>query len=840
MTATTCILRRTLAGATVVLGILAIQPARAAGQDVELLGRMYGTPVPQGYYSRNTEPGAFEFSRALVGSAALAAPGRLGDPRLQGALDGTNPASVTGTFAVPVVLGLFSDSPDTPPHDAPTVQAHFFDGPNPTGTISDYYTEASNGRLGMTGVVFDWQRVTLSQNQVTGQSSGLGSGSRVSQYIVEVVAQLDSLAVDWGAFDNDGPDGRPNSGDDDGFVDVLAVLHPTDGAECSGDRTSDNRIWSHRWSIAPQLGSPYVTRTASASGGFIKVDDYTVQPVKACGGAGINQIGVFAHELGHGLGLPDLYAVGADHAAVGQWDLMATGSWGCPGVFNPARPCMMGAWSRAVLGWTDVVTLGFGADHGTVSLQPTSGGGNAYRVNTAGDDYYLLENRQPAGFNSQLPDNRGGLVIWHIDADGVAARWPSNSVNSDPDNQAVSVVQADGRNHLSRVGGGRGDAGDLYPGSDANTAFHAGSDPGSFTNEGQATGITILNIQELGQSIRARILSRYQTITVAAGGPPKGAGWVRVDNGVPLGSGDHFLSAPFQRHLVEALAGVPLSPGVRLSFQAWSDGAERSHTVTTGEVDLQLNATYSGREVELAIALDSEPEGVTPGTLVTEPSSADGWFVEGATVTVEARPRTGFAFAGWTGGLTTVTNPVTVKLDTPLTASARFDVTFQPTSVPVLVPAEGGQALEVILQTENANQPILWTLVSGLLPEGLVLQPGGRVVGVPLEPGQFPVSVRVVDGIGLSGQVDFTLEVRPPALAGSAIAQGFTPGSGTPTDGQRAYLDAQGNKNGVFDLGDFRAFLQAGLPLVAESGPVRVVLPSVRLTRRPSTPGANR
>ena len=51
---------------------------------------------------------------------------------------------------------------------------------------------------------------------------------------METLEELDDGTIDWGQFDNDGPDGIPNSGDDDGFVDVLAVMHPTPGlASCS-------------------------------------------------------------------------------------------------------------------------------------------------------------------------------------------------------------------------------------------------------------------------------------------------------------------------------------------------------------------------------------------------------------------------------------------------------------------------------------------------------------------------------------------------------------------------------------------------------------------------------
>lgn len=786
-------------------------------QDVEMLGRMYGTAVPQAYYDRLGIPGAFQFDRGFRGRESILEAASRGQDGLNAAFETAAFARrVTGQFNVPVVLAAYQDSPEVLPYDRDQVQAQFFDGPNPTGTIPEFYAEASGGRIQMSGFVFDWARSGLTQAQVAGGSSGLGAGSRIAEYIAGTVAQLDSQAVDWGMFDNDGPDGVPNSGDDDGFVDVLAVLHPTDGAECGGNR-NDDRIWSHRWSLSPQIGSPYVTNTASASGGFVKIDSYTVQPVRACGGNTINQIGVFTHELGHGFGLPDLYAVGGDHAAVGQWGLMATGSWGCPGGFDPSRPCQMGAWSRVALGWADVITLPFGADHGTIAVDPALSGGSVYRVNTGTDDYFLLENRQPEGFDGSLPDGLGGLLVWQIDPNVTSARWPSNTINSVREQQGVRVVQADGREQLWRVGAGRGDAGDLFPGVDDVTEFHAGSNPASFTNDGVATGVALLSIDASTSTIRTRVLARYHTLRLFADGLPAGAGWVRVDEGSLLRSGDQLTSAPFQRHLIEAVAGVELGPGLRIGFDAWADSGERSRTVSTGETDTELRATYAGREVQLEVAMQSDQPGVTPGLLVTEPMGVDGWYAENSSVTIEALARTGFAFADWAGSLSGSPNPATITLTGPLQATAIFDVTFEATQVSAVVQAEGGQDLEVVFESENGNAPILWSLESGTLPDGLTLQPGGRIVGVPLEPGTFPLGVRVVDGIGLEGRVDFTLEVAALSLGADVVARAFTGAGQGPSVGQGRYLDAQGNGNGVFDLGDLRAFLQGPPATVAEA-----------------------
>jgi len=52
--------------------------------------------------------------------------------------------------------------------------------------------------------------------------------------------------------------------------------------------------------------------------------------------------------------------------------------------------------------------------------------------------------------------------------------------------------------------------------------------------------------------------------------------------------------------------------------------------------------------------------------------------------------------------------------------------------------------------------------------------------------------------------------VGPTSASPETLAVPFL-GSGTgPTPGQRDYLDRQGNRNGRYDLGDFRAFLASG------------------------------
>ncbi len=140
---------------------------------------------------------------------------------------------MSGTFTFPLILGLYSDTPGipmaSPAGQLPGVsltrdvmQREFFDGPNSIlKTIPEFYTEVSGGRVTLVGDAHDWFRTGLTGAEVTGDSDGLSSTDLVGEFIIEILTGIDDGTVDWGQYDSDGPDGLPNSGDDDGFVDVL-------------------------------------------------------------------------------------------------------------------------------------------------------------------------------------------------------------------------------------------------------------------------------------------------------------------------------------------------------------------------------------------------------------------------------------------------------------------------------------------------------------------------------------------------------------------------------------------------------------------------------------------
>ncbi len=690
---------------------LALLPLSGAAQDdVAMLGQLYGTRPPDGYFDlRARDPGAFEFQRGGLARNLRLEVSRIsgpGVPRVRSssqiaslAMPGRREGRVEGTFRFPLVLGYFADQSAPPPFAPATVQQEFFDGPNSRGgTIRDFYTEISRGLVDLRGNTFGWVQSSVTRLETTAGVSALGG--RVGLFIYQLLDAVDEGTIDWGLYDNDGPDGIPNSGDDDGFVDVLAVFHPTFGAECGG-AGQDDRVWAHKWALSQAYGfippgerpaeTTFATSTPAAGGGMIRIDDYTIQPVYSCDGVAINEIGVLAHELGHGFGLPDLYCTSFNcpSAGIGRWGLMGTGSWGC-GSFDPARPCHMSAWSKAVLGWVDVETLPPDTDHGVQTLDPVETSGRVVRIDAedGSDEYFLLENRQRIGFDGGLSGT--GLLIWQIDPDFIQARWPSNTVNVMSDHLGVWLRQADGR--LDLEGGvNRSDAGDPFPGSRLTTVFHAGLAPQSFTHEKRAAGVTLLDIAQEGTTVRFRAVTGYRDVVVGVEGTST-PGVVVVD-GEPLpAAGATLRRAPFQAVTLNAAAGESLGEGMRRPFIAWSDDplASRLRVLFTPLVDTRVTALYGGEEVQITPVLEGGILGVEPGVVSAAPAT-HLWVPAGTPVSVHAQPTQGFEFLGWLGEWAGRPNPFSVTPMAPLTIGAEFGLTFSSLAVPLAV---GSTALD--------------------------------------------------------------------------------------------------------------------------------------------------
>jgi M6 family metalloprotease-like protein len=462
-----------------------------AGQDIEAVARLRGIVLPQAYYERIAEhPSAFTLPNGLFRVEA----------------DGRVSATATqGTRRVAMVPALFSDSPE--PHvTAQDLQRAIFDGPAVRGTLTEAYLEMSRGRLTVTGEVTPWVRTSLTRAEVVGESSGLGEDARVGEYLVEALDLADP-GIDFSLYDNDGPDGVANSGDDDGVVDAIAFEFIEVAASCGGPG-----IWPHLWGIAAQTdGEPYATDDLGPDGQPVVVNAYITQSAVDCGGVNVQGTGTIAHEFGHVLGMPDYYHPTASGGASGRrwvlgcWELMAAGSWGCGSVGSsrePFGPSHMSARTKHALGWLDYVTVGEVRDQ-EMLLDPVQVSGEALRValDDTGREFLLMEFRTRTGFDHELPAD--GVMIYRQDFQGTFRPDPSSDAP-----YFLSVLEQDDNDGLVRnsyEGGNRGEAGDAWGAGGVDRKLHYFTAPDSRRNDGSASSVTVHSVVVEGRTARIRL-----------------------------------------------------------------------------------------------------------------------------------------------------------------------------------------------------------------------------------------------------------------------------------------------------------------------------------------------
>jgi immune inhibitor A len=249
------------------------------------------------------------------------------------------------------------------------------------------------------------------------------------------------------------------------------VIHAGPGGEVSGN---SGHIWSHKWVL--DGGQKQVDGT--------KIFAYLTVP-EDC------KIGVCAHELGHLLfGFPDLYDTDGSSEGIGNWCLMAAGSWGGGGD-TPVHPS---AWCKARQGWAAVDNR---TANGPVDIADVKDSHTVFRLwkdGEEGDEYFLVENRQQVGFDASLPG--AGLLIWHIDE--------AQSSNVNENHYKVALMQADGARDLEGSNN-RGDDGDVYPGTSGNTSFDSEATPDSRSYAGVETCVAVTDVSALGPVVRANL-----------------------------------------------------------------------------------------------------------------------------------------------------------------------------------------------------------------------------------------------------------------------------------------------------------------------------------------------
>jgi M6 family metalloprotease-like protein len=331
--------------------------------------------------------------------------------------------------------------------DLPAYSTDFFD-PDLPGSLAHFYRTMSFEQLQLGGTVAP-RRYSAAQSAAAYSATEPGALGDHARFAAEVLAQVDE-DMDFRLYDNDGPDGLPDSGDDDGIVDYVFINMRT-------------------------VPTGFLVGNASGLAGLAygqqvlyQSDDISVVskvPIRVAGGLSGGSfvaegnwgqtVGIMAHEFGHGLGLPDLFDVSRnrnpdedpseDSAGIGRWGLMG---WGATGWAGASGPVAFSAWSLEQLGWLgpdnqrleEVV-----GDRPDLLVADLHRGGTVYKVPlrawtpdslTLWREYVLLEYRSRQGnyYHRDLPGE--GLLVWYV--------RPQAEDNQDEMAKRLDLVCADG------------------------------------------------------------------------------------------------------------------------------------------------------------------------------------------------------------------------------------------------------------------------------------------------------------------------------------------------------------------------------------------------------------
>ena len=235
-----------------------------------------------------------------------------------------------------------------------------FNGPGES--MKTFYEAQSNGIYSVDVTTEDWVTVpgnasTYGDNAVEDDGGSwafiddtvdawAATSGKTGPALDEYLSQFD--VWDRYDFDEDG-----DFTESDGYIDHFQAVHAGEGEEAGAD---PDAIWSHRWYVNPTTagsdgpsvdGKPNLNGGARIGDSSYFVGDYTVEPEN--GG-----LGVFAHEYGHDLGLPDFYDTNGGDNGSSFWTTMSSGSWLSHGGADEGigtQPGSFGPEEKLFLGW---------------------------------------------------------------------------------------------------------------------------------------------------------------------------------------------------------------------------------------------------------------------------------------------------------------------------------------------------------------------------------------------------------------------------------------------------------------------------------------------------------
>ncbi len=417
---------------------------------------------------------------------------------------GKGTVSSIGSPVIPVVMVNFADKSFREDHTQEKLTRFFneegyHDEPLSCGSVADYFKAQSYGIFSPQFKVV--AEVTLSQGYAYyGKDGSNGSTDSRSYECVTEALKLASETVDFSQYCTEGTTSVP----------LVALMYAGPGQQSSFEDGRSDYLWAKYREMTFKLNDgKCTTKSYLLANELFQV--YGTSPNDILG-ANLDGVGLFAHEFGHAIGLPDYYdtKTNGKFKTLGYWDMMDYGQYTQEGY----QPTEYTAYERSYMGWLKIEEL---TDEKLLAhllpLNASESEAQAYndsvaalddtpqkaarafmvRNPEAANEYYIFENKQPGTWFTK--DLGAGMLVTHVDYN--ASSWANNRVNIDSTHIRMDVLRAD---NIKDGNTGRnvflGYQGDLFPGTKGVTSLTDDTTPATtlFNGESKKLSRPLYNI----------------------------------------------------------------------------------------------------------------------------------------------------------------------------------------------------------------------------------------------------------------------------------------------------------------------------------------------------------
>lgn len=326
-----------------------------------------------------------------------------------------------GSYTIPVIMVQFSDKSFKSTTTIEKMNRYYneegyADEDNCVGSVRDYFISQSRGMFKPTFEIVGI--VTLSSGYKTygaNDSQGYDKGWTNYKFLKDCVAAATAQGVDFSKY---------VSGDG---VPLVALLYAGPGEATDYTGNAENYLWPAEDDCDIDIDGVHFNSVFMGN----ELDT----SVKTAGT--LMGMGVFVHEFGHALGLPDLYVTDYSYEnddPYGYWSVMDGGAY----VKDSNAPMGYTAYERSFMGWLNLPELGTTAQKVTLNDIADENGTNAVIIRHSSTETFILENRQPGTW---YPSAYGsGLMLSRIAYS--AAQWEANTLNNTQSKKRAYMLTA--------------------------------------------------------------------------------------------------------------------------------------------------------------------------------------------------------------------------------------------------------------------------------------------------------------------------------------------------------------------------------------------------------------